>query len=473
MSRYAELLAEIEAGPSGPQVGAFFDLDQTLIARFSVFDFLREALASGLMNGGDLVDATGTGVRFQLGWIDFPQFVREVTGVLAGHSEADFMDTSEKIFRDRLGPAIYPEARALVAAHRRKGHTLAIVSAATPYQAAPVARDLRIPNLLCTRLEVKDGRFTGKLVLPTCYGEGKAENGRRLAEAEGVDLTETYFYTDSDEDLPLLEIVGKPRPLNPNRRLKDIALRRGWPVRRFTSRGTPSLADVVRTGLAVGSVVPSFLLSLPAVARDGNWRRVVNAATSTWGEVGTALAGVELQARGEQHLWSHRPAVFIFNHQSALDSLLLCKLLRRDMVAIAKQELRANPIFGPAFAVAGTVFIDRFDRRRALEALEPAVAALREGLSIVIAPEGTRMPTPRLGKFKKGAFHIALRAGVPIVPIVFRNTNDALPKHGVFVRPTTVEVEILPPIPTTGWHLGDLDSHIAAVHAEYERVLGD
>lgn len=473
MSRHSELLAEVENGPSGPHVGAFFDLDQTLIARFSIFDFLREALSSGLMTGADLAAATLAGLRFQLGQMNFGQFVDEVTTILVGHSESDFMETSEKIFRERLGPNIYPEARALVAAHRRKGHTLAVVSAATPYQAGPVARDLRIPHLLCTRLEVRDGLFTGKLVPPPCYGEGKAEHGRRIAASEGIDLGETYFYTDSDEDLPLLEIVGKPRPLNPNRRLEDIALRHGWPVRRFYSRGTPRVADVVRTGLAVGSIVPSFLLALPAVARDGNWRRVVNAATSTWGEVGTALAGIEMQVRGEEHLWSQRPAVFIFNHQSNLDSLLLCRLLRRDIVAIAKQEIQANPIFGPAFALAGTVFIDRADRQRALEAMRPAVEALREGVSIVIAPEGTRMPTPRLGKFKKGAFHIAQAAGVPIVPIVFHNTHDALPKHALFVRPTTVEVDVLPPIATTDWKMEQLDAHIASVRACYERVLGE
>ena len=141
---------------------------------------------------------------------------------------------------------------------------------------------------------------------------------------------------------------------------------------------------------------------------------------STWGELGTALAGVDLQVRGEQYLWSHRPAVFIFNHQSAVETLLLCKLLRRDFVGIAKQELQRNPIFGPMFAAGGTIFVDRFNHDQAVQALEPAVDALRRGLSIVIAPEGTRSPTPRLGTFKKGAFHLAMAAKAPIVPIVFK-----------------------------------------------------
>jgi len=471
MPLHAELIREIEQGPAGPQVGAMFDLDHTLIATFSAFEFLREALATGLMDRNDLAAAAATALRFQIGQLTFSGFVSGMTLVLKGRAEADFVETAERIFRERLAPAIYPEARALVDAHRRKGHTLAVVSAATPYQAALTAADLEIPHVLCTHLEVVDGNFTGRLVKPSCYGEGKAVHARRLAAEHSLDLEQSYFYTDSDEDLPLLDIVGKPRPLNPNRRLANIALRRGWPVRRFTSRGMPSVGDVVRTGLAVGSLVPSFLLALPGALRDGNMRRAINTATSTWGELGTALSGIDLQVKGEQNLWAVRPAVFIFNHQSGIDTLLLCKLLRRDMVGVAKEELRNNPIWGPAFALAGTVFIDRFNHSRAMSALEPAVQALREGKSIVIAPEGTRSPTPRLGKFKKGAFVIAMAAGVPIVPIVFRNALDALPKHAFFVRPATIEVEVLPPVETVDWQPDEVEKRIAAIHADYDKVL--
>lgn len=471
MPLHSELIREIEEGPEGPHIGAMFDLDHTLIATFSAFEFLRDALETGLMDRNALAEAAATALRFQLGQIGFSSFVTGVTRVLRGKSEQEFLDSAQRIFSDRVAPTIYPEARALVAAHRRKGHTLAVVSASTPYQTAPIAADLGIPHVLCTHLEVEDGSFTGRLVLPACYGEGKAIHGRKLAEEQGLDLEQSYFYTDSDEDLPLLEIVGKPRPLNPNRRLMDIALRRGWPVRRFTSRGMPGVGDILRTGLALGSMVPSVLMSLPAALRDGDVRRAVNTVTSTWGEVGTALSGIDVQVTGEENLWVERPAVFIFNHQSGIDTLILCKLLRRDFVGVAKDELRHNPLWGPAFSLVGTVFVDRANHDRAVAALAPAIQTLREGVSIVIAPEGTRSPTPRLGRFKKGAFHIAMAAGVPIVPIVFRNTLDALPKHAWFVRPATVEVEVLPPIPTTDWKREDLPRHIAEIRTEYERIL--
>jgi putative phosphoserine phosphatase/1-acylglycerol-3-phosphate O-acyltransferase len=358
-----------------------------------------------------------------------------------------------------------------VRAHQRKGHTLAIVSSATRYQAEPLARDLGIAHVLCTRLEVESGKFTGRLVRPTCYGEGKVNAAQGLAERHGIELTQSWFYTDSDEDLALLERVGRPRPTNPNGRLAAIAASRGWPVRTFTTRGVPTVMDVVRTSLAVGSFFSAVLVGLPIVALDRGTRRWANVAATTWGELGTALAGIDVRVTGEAHLWSARPAVFVFNHTSAVDVLLLCKLLRRDFVAISKQEVRQNPIFGPLFALAGTVFIDRFDRHRAIEALRPAIEALRSGLSIAIAPEGTRMPSPRLGRFKKGAFHLAMAAGVPIVPIVFRNALDALPKHGVIVRRAQVEVVVHPPIATTGWRPEDLDQHVADVERLYADTL--
>lgn len=471
MAVHEQLTREIDDGAQGPRTAAFFDVDRTLIAGFSALQFMRHGLSSGLVNPADFLEAIATTARFQLGQTGFSGFVAGTAGMLRGRTEAELEEMGEHIFTERLATEIYPESRALVQAHRHKGHTLAVVSAATRYQIEPLARELEIPHVLCTRLQVRKGRFTGKVMRPTCYGEGKAQAVRDFAAEHDVDLANSYFYTDSDEDLALLEIIGRPRPTNPNRRLAEVAAARGWPVRRFTSRGTPGIAEVLRTSLAVGSLVPSLLLGLPTGILDGSWRRGINIALGTWGELGTALAGVELQVTGEEHLWSQRPAVFIFNHQSGLDMLLLCKLLRRDMIGIAKQEMRRNPIFGPAFALAGTVFIDRFNRDKAIEALQPAVEALQQGLSIAIAPEGTRSPTPRLGRFKKGAFHVAMAAKVPIVPIVFRNALDALPKHAVFVRPATVEVVVHPPIPTDTWTAEDLEREIAAIHRLFMETL--
>ncbi len=471
MALYSKLTGAIDKGSSGPRIGAFFDLDRTLMAGFSAGAFVRELVRTGRITAGDLTQVLLAAARFRLGGKGFSGFVGDIAGVLRGVPESELVQVGERLFTERLAAGVYPESRALVRAHQRKDHTVAVISSALRYQIEPLARDLDIPHVLCTQLDVQDGIFTGRVIHPTCYGTGKAAAGRQFAAAAGVDLAQSYFYSDSDEDLPLLHIVGRPRPINPNRRLKAIAAKRGWPVRHFTSRGTPGGTEIMRTALAVGSLVPSFLLGLPAAVLDGSWRPAVNLAVTTWGELGTALAGVDLHVHGEEHLWSHRPAVFVFNHQSGIDVLLLCKLLRRDIVGVAKQELRRNPLFGPAFALAGTVFVDRFDHRQAIKAVHPAVDALRRGLSVVIAPEGTRSPTPRLGHFKKGAFHLAMAARVPIVPIVFRNALDVLPKNALVLHPGTVEVVVHPPIATTGWKKKDLDRHVAAIKQLFAETL--
>ena len=470
MSR--SLTSEIDESPADPRIAAFFDLDRTLISDFSAFDFFRHGVRTGFISPGHLVDTLITAGRFQLGQTGFSGFVAGTTEMLEGRSEEEFTEMGKTIFAERTAAQIFPESRKVVAAHQKRGHTVAVVSASTVYQIEPVARDLGIDHILCTRLEVKKGKFTSEILRPACYGDGKAWHAKHFATDHGIDLSKSYFYTDSDEDLPLLDIVGNPRPTNPNRNLSAIAAARGWPARNFSSRGLPSATEVLRTSLALGSIIPSFALSLPAAALDGSWQRVLNLAMSTWGELGTALAGIDIHVSGEEHLWSHRPAVFIFNHQSALDTLILCKLLRRDMVGIAKKEIKDNPIIGPLFNMAGTIFLDRFDRNKAIAALRPAVEALRQGLSIAIAPEGTRSVTPKLGHFKKGAFHIAMQAKVPIVPIVLRNTLDALPKNALVVRPTALEAVVLPPIETHRWQAKNLDSQIRKIEKMYIDTLG-
>jgi len=471
MALYEKLTREIHRGPAGPKVGAFFDLDQTLLAGFSATAFFRERLLSGRMGPRELGESLLGALSFALGRTGFSGFVAAATAAYRGLAESVLEEIGEEVFEKHLVTSIYPESRAMVRAHQEMGHTVAIVSSATRYQAEPLARELGIGHVLCTELEVESGVFTGKVVHPTCYGEGKAHAAIGLARSNDVDLQQSYFYTDSHEDLPLLNVVGRPRPLNPDGRLAQIAKERQWPVRRFHSRGTPSMGDLVRTGLFLGSVVPSVWAGIVAGLVNRSQREAINMLGSVWGDLATSLAGVDLRVEGEQHLWSQRPAVFIFNHQSGLDAVLMVKLLRRDVTGVGKKELQRNPIFGPLFTAAGTVFIDRGDREKAIEALKPAVQALSEGRSLMIAPEGTRSSTPRLGPFKKGAFHIAMQAGVPIVPVVFRNVLDALPKHGLVVRPATVEAVVLPPVDTSGWKRESLNTEIEAIRRDFLEVL--
>ncbi|NND28938.1 MAG: HAD-IB family hydrolase [Myxococcales bacterium] len=471
MTLHQQLTEEIRTGPSGPRIGAFFDLDQTLFAGFSATPFTRDQFATGRLTPRNLADSLRATLSFTMGRTGFSAFVTATSAVYRGMAESVLEEAGQRVFENSLVTEIYPESRALVRAHQSAGHTVAIITSATRYQAEPVARELGIDHLLYTRLGVEDGILNGKVVKPTCYGEGKAIAGRSLAAKYDLDLDETYFYSDSHEDLPLFDIVGRPRPLNPNRKLAQIAKERQWPVRRFTSRGRPTMGDIARTGLLYGSLAPSVGFGLAAGLLNRSKREAINVMGSVWGDLAASAAGIDLRVEGQEHLWSHRPAVFIFNHQSGLELVLLLKLLRRDFTGIAKQEIRHNPIFGPLFQAAGAVFIDRSDTAKAIEALGPAVEALRHGRSLIIAPEGTRSTTTAVGPFKKGAFHLAMDAGVPIVPVVFRNVLDALPKGALVVRPAVVEAVVLPPVDTSHWTHDTLEDEINKVRDRYIAIL--
>ncbi len=465
------LTAEVDGAPSGRRIGAFFDVDHTLLAVFSAFAFLPHLIARRKAGAIDLMRMARAAARQEAGIGNFSGLIAAFARTLRGVPEAEFRAVGERIFRTFLASQIFPESRRLVDAHRRRGHVVAAVSSALPYQVEPLARALGFDAVLCTQLERKDGRFTGEVVRPACHGEGKAIAMRAFAKGRGIDLRKSWFYGDSHDDLPAFRAVGRPRPLNPGLRLRREAARRGWPTRTFRSRGLPRATDVVRTWLVGASSLPSLLLGVPTALAQRDLRKGFNVAMSTWGDVGLALSGIELQVTGRPHLWSHRPAVFVFNHQSAVEMLLLCKLLRRDFVGIGKKEIRGYPVVGAVFAAAGTVFVERFDPGKGKADLAPAMAALKEGSSIAIAPEGTRSVTGTLGPFKKGAFHLAMQAKVPIVPIVFKNSMDALPKHGVVIRPTTVEVVVHPPIETAGWTPANLDARVAGIERLFRETL--
>src|SRR5262249_25621169 len=193
----------------------------------------------------------------------------------------------------------------------------------------------------------------------------------------------------------------------------------------FRSGSRPGGAAAARGvgGLAgmLGGVAPGGVVG----AATGSGREAVDLGTTFAGELGSMLAGVRLEVYGGEHL-ATRPAVFLFNHQSQLDVLILAKLLHGGFTGVAKKELARSPGFGLMFRLADVAFVDRHDHDQAVKALGPAVQKLRDGISLVIAPEGTRSPTPALGPFKKGAFHVAMEAGVPIVPIVIRNSGELM-----------------------------------------------
>ncbi|GAB3276833.1 HAD-IB family hydrolase [Parahaliea aestuarii] len=452
---------------------AFFDLDGTLIAGYSIVAMAWETARHGARHGElkqslrVMRDLLRQRTRDTGG--NYHRLVRRLTRSLAGISEQTLSELGERAYHNTLARSLFREAIALVEAHRAAGHHLVIVTAASQYQVEPIARVLGIGEICCTRLEVVDGNFTGKVINPMCYGEGKSLAARRIARQQGVKLRDCWFYTDSSADLPLLKEVGHPVAVNPSDRLAAHARAEQWPQLGFASRGKPNLESLLRTVLTVETVAATTLAGVIGQRLGFKPFGKANRLTRLLGDVGSGFAGLDFEVEGMDHLLGVRPAIFTFNHQSLLDSLVLAHLLRRDVVPLVKKEMAGNPLIGPLLQQAGTIFVDREDKDQAA-VLQNALEVLQSGRSLLIAPEGTRSTLGNIQPFKAGAFFLAKKAKVPVVPIVLHNVKDALPKGGFLIRPATIRITILPPVYPES--MGSVRQTCHAIESQYCELLG-
>jgi putative phosphoserine phosphatase/1-acylglycerol-3-phosphate O-acyltransferase len=317
------------------------------------------------------------------------------------------------------------------------------------------------------------GILTGDIERPVVWGTTKATSVQRFAAEHQIDLGLSYFYADGDEDLALMHLVGNPRPVNPGPALARVAARRGWPVRRFSSRdaGTPLARVRALAGASTLAPLAAGALGLGLLTR--NKRTGINFLTRFWPETVLALNGVKLNVTGAENLTARRPAVFLFNHRNNFDVFMVAALVKDNWTGIAKKELEANPIFGTIGKLLDAAFIDRADTAAAVAALGPVEDAARKGLSILVAPEGTRLDTQAVGPFKKGAFRIAMATGLPIVPVVIRNSDSVAGRNATTLNPGTVDIAVLPPVSVADWTVGDLSTRIEQVRTRYLELLAD
>ena len=468
-----ERLDEVYGGPSGPHIGAFFDFDGTLIHGFSAVDFYLDRIKRGNVGPIEGVQTIAMALRGITTEEDFEKFVGVGLAAFRGRPEEEILAAGDKVFRGSVASRVFPEAWQLVQAHQRMGHTVVLASSATRFQIQPAADVLGIRHVLYTPLEVDEaGTLTGKTQGgKTLWRSGKANAVREFAEANDISLPDSFAYSNGDEDIPFLEQVGHPAATTSEPHLRAHAIEKGWPVLDFKSRGLPGLRDFLRSYAAVSGLTTGIVTGAAFGLLNRSRQRAIDTMSALASELSLGLAGIQVEVQGEEHLWSHRPAVFIFNHQSQLDLPLAGYLLRHGFTGVAKKELKRDPIVGLPFRFAGVAFVDRKGGKDPRKALAPAVEKLREGISIAIAPEGTRSLTPTLGPFKTGAFHLARQAGVPVVPIIIRNAGELMWRDSLTVKSGTIQVVVQPPIDVSKWAEDEIRERVAEVRQVYADTL--
>lgn len=224
-------------GPGVSGVAAFFDLDKTIIAKSSALAFSRPFFQEGLINRRAVLKSAYAQFMFLLSGADHEQMDRmraHITTLCAGWDVAQVTAIVEETLHDIVNPLVYAEATGLIAEHRERGDDVVVVSASGAEVVEPIAEMLGATHSVATRMVTQHGRYTGDVEF-YCAGENKAVAIRALAVEHGYDLERCYAYSDSISDLPLLEAVGHPTVVNPDRALRKEALARGWPVLGFSA----------------------------------------------------------------------------------------------------------------------------------------------------------------------------------------------------------------------------------------------
>jgi putative phosphoserine phosphatase / 1-acylglycerol-3-phosphate O-acyltransferase len=467
-------VAEVDASPEGPRIGAFFDLDGTLVAGFTATAHTLDRLRRRQVGVGDFLHLTQLAVEYKLGRQDIEALIEGGAATARGRLADDVEEMGERIFQQSVVDEIYPEMRDLVRAHERRGHTVVLSSSALSMQAVPVAHYLGIEDVVCNRFVVDEhGVLTGAIQQPVIWGNTKATAVQKFAAEHDIDLRLSYFYADGDEDLALMYLVGNPRPVNPGPALTRVAERRGWPIVRLHSRGSGGPLGRARNLAALGSLGPVAAGALGVGVLTHSRRAGVNFLTRFWPETVLALNGVKLNVIGSENLTARRPAVFLFNHRNNFDVFMVAALVKDNWTGVAKKELASNPLASTLGRLLDAAFIDRSDTAAAVAALKPVEEAARKGLSILVAPEGTRRDVAGVGPFKKGAFRIAMATGLPVVPIVIRNSDSVAGRNATTLHPGTVDIAVLPPVSVADWTPANLEDKIEQVREAYLELLAD
>lgn len=209
---------------------AFFDMDKTLVRANTGILYARWRFSRGETSAMTLLRAGWWSLRYTFGTVDVGAITRFAALTVAGRDEAAFADECAGWFRSDVLRHVVDAGRAEVTRRRAEGQPTIILTGSTPYAARPLAEELGVDHVVASTLEVADGKLTGGVVEPLCFGHGKLTRAEHFAAEHDIDLAASSFYTDSISDLPVLERVKEPRVVNPDPRLRRLARQRGWRI---------------------------------------------------------------------------------------------------------------------------------------------------------------------------------------------------------------------------------------------------
>jgi 1-acyl-sn-glycerol-3-phosphate acyltransferase len=207
-------------------------------------------------------------------------------------------------------------------------------------------------------------------------------------------------------------------------------------------------ALLVTIAIAITAFMSLCALLFPLISPGENKAHKI---ANMWANMLLKLSGIRVRVIGRENVLMNRPQIFMANHQSDFDILIVLAHIPGQFRWIVKKELFKIPIFGKAMKSAGYIEIDRQNHENAMKSMEEAAQKIREGKSVVTFPEGTRSKDGTIKPFKQGLFHLAIHAGVPIVPISIIGAHEIMPKRSLKVRPGRVTMVIDRPVDVSGY----------------------
>ena len=251
---------------SSHRSAAFFDLDKTIIAKSSSLAFSKPFQAGGLITRRAMLRSAYAQFVYLVGGADHDQ-MEKIRAFMSQLVEGWDVETVKEIVAETLhhvvDPIVYDEAVSLMEEHRANGRDVVIVSTSGTEVVEPIGEMLATDEVIASRLEIVDGKYTGEIEY-YAYAEEKARAIQAMAADRGYDLEQCFAYSDSITDAPMLEVVGHPHAVNPDKELRKLAASRGWPILQFTRPVTlrsripvkPTLAALtVGTALTLGGAI--------------------------------------------------------------------------------------------------------------------------------------------------------------------------------------------------------------------------